>query len=385
LTQQGTGHVLVSRPEAFDLLGADAVRRFNETLVLNPTAVAQEDTSATDHDTTGIDEAVAERAGVELRGLHAKLYVAEGGWRARIWTGSANATDAAFGANVEFLVEMESSRPRTGVDAIVGERSDGVGIRKLLEPYRPSNAVPRGLTPAEELERRLDELRRAIATLRFVASVADAGDDAYKLDVRIESPNATAGWWEKLLGPASFRCRPLSLGDAYFRAATVDVASVAIDFGTVSFVRLTSFFVIDLELRERGVRAAATFVINAKLVGAPTDRRQRTLVSLLENGRDVVRFLLLLLGEIGADDLERAIDVETGDTAPQTDGWVVAQWNALFEPMVRALAEEPIRLDEIARLVNELESTEAGRRLLPDGWHAVWGPIWQVREAVRTG
>jgi hypothetical protein len=164
------------------------------------------------------------------------------------------------------------------VDAIVGERSDGVGIRKLLEPHRPSNDGPRALTLSEELECRLDELRRAIASLRFVASVVDAGDDTYKLDVRIESPDATVGWWENLLGAASFRCRPLSLGDAYVRAPAVDIASVLIDFGTVSFPRLTSFFVIDLELRDGGARADASFVINAELVGAPMDRRQRTLV-----------------------------------------------------------------------------------------------------------
>ena len=39
----------------------------------------------------------------DFSGLHAKLYILEEGWDARLWTGSANATNAAFsGANVEF-------------------------------------------------------------------------------------------------------------------------------------------------------------------------------------------------------------------------------------------------------------------------------------------
>jgi hypothetical protein len=142
--------------------------------------------------------------------------------------------------------------------------------------------------------------------------------------------------------------------------------------------------VIDMELHEGDARATAAFVINAELVGAPNDRRERTLVTLLENGRDLIRFLLLLLGEIGADDLVGAIDVLTGDKTPQGDGWLFGQWNALFEPMVRALALEPARLDEIARLMRELETTEAGKRLLPIGWREVWQPLWQAREAVRT-
>jgi hypothetical protein len=387
LTREGSRHILVSRPEALDLVGANAIQPFSETLILNPTAMAQEvtDPKAPANDGgSAVREAMAEQAGIELRGLHAKLYVADAPWRTRLWTGSANATDAAFGANVEFLVELEGPKGRIGIDAIVGERTDGVGIRKLLEPYRPSNEGPRALTPVEQLEQRLDELRRRLACLRFVASVAAAGDDTYKLDLRIESPGPTAEWWGDMLGAASFRCRPLSLGDAYLRPAVAGTDSVSIDFGSVSFIRLTSFFVIDLELKEGDARAAVSFVVDAELVGAPDDRRQRTLVALLENGRDVIRFLLLLLGEIGADDLVNAVDVLTGDNAPQSDRWVVTQWNALFEPMVRALAEEPSRLDEIARLMDELESTEAGRRLIPTDWHTVWTPIWRARDEVPT-
>ena len=157
----------------------------------------------------------------------------------------------------------------------------------------------------------------------------------------------------------------MSLGGPYLRWPTVDLGTVVADFGTVSFDRLTSFFVIEMELVEENARVSAAFVINAELVGAPSDRRERTLVTLLENGRDLIRFLLLLLGEIGADDLAEAIDVWTGDKAPQGDAWLLAQWNALFEPMVRALAVEPARLDEIARLMHELEATEAGVQLLP--------------------
>ena len=40
-------------------------------------------------------------------GLHAKIYVADAGWKSRIWVGSANATHAAFNRNVEFLAELE--------------------------------------------------------------------------------------------------------------------------------------------------------------------------------------------------------------------------------------------------------------------------------------
>ena len=83
------------------------------------------------------DEASAERPDVELRGLHAKLFVVDQGGRARVWTGSANATHGAFEGNVEFLVELEGRKKHCGIDAVIGDRDDGLTLRSLLEPYRP--------------------------------------------------------------------------------------------------------------------------------------------------------------------------------------------------------------------------------------------------------
>jgi hypothetical protein len=387
LARQGSPNVIVSRAEAFDLLGSRALDQFADTLVMNPTALtpdlARVD-DATAEVTPVVDEALAEQAGIELRGLHAKLYVADARSRTRIWTGSANATDAAFSGNVEFLVELEGPTQRCGVDSIVGERNDGVGVRKLLEPYRPANAEPRELTLGEQLERQLDELRRAIATLSFVATVVPANDDSYRVGLQISTPDAIAGWWEQLLGTAMVQCRPLSLGDAYLRQPTVESAAVTIDFGTVSFARLTSFFVIDMELRDGSARATATFVVNAQLVGAPGDRRERTLAALVDNARDLSRFLLLLLGQLGLEDVTEVVDLITGDRVKQTDGWLFSEWNALLEPMVRALAVDPTRLDEIDHLIRDLEATETGASLLPMGWQEVWEPIRQAREEMRT-
>jgi hypothetical protein len=389
LAPKATHNVIVSRPEAFDLLGGAALNRFAETMVISPAALSHE---ATDSDSTNAEpgvathEAIAERAGVELRGLHAKLYVADAGWRARIWTGSANATDAAFGGNVELLVELEGPRARCGIDAAAGERTDGVGLRKLLEPYRPASDAPRELTPTENLERGLDALRRRIARLRFVATISPADEDTYQCVLEISSgTEAPVGWWEAQLEHATLRCRPLSFGAEYLRPPTVDGREITVDFGAISFERLTSFFVVEMDLAEGDARATTAFVVNATLVGAPEDRRERTLVAMLNNGRDLTRLLLLLLGQIGADDLGGAVDVLTGDRAPQGTAWLSAEWQALFEPMVRALAVDPVRLDEINRLIAGLSTTPEGRRLLPTGWRDVWEPIWQARQQIGAG
>lgn len=390
LGRKGSRNILVSRPEAFDAVGATALARYAETLTLNPTANGglSESEEAADGEEIAeapIDEAVAERPEIELRGLHAKLYVADAPHRGRVWSGSANATNAGFGANVEFLVELEGRKADCGVDAFVADGRDGMGLRKLLEPYRPANDAPKPPTEREDLERRLDLVRRRLAARAYTARVAATDKETFSLRVEITpgTGDQQPDWWTRTVEDVSVSLRPLTLGAAYATPLAFQDGIPVASFGTVTFERLTPFCVVDLELAGEHERAEATFVVNAELVGAPEDRRQRTLVTLLENRKDLVRFLLLLLGQIGADDLANAIDMVTGEPTEGQGTWLFAQWQALLEPMVRALAAEPTRLDEIDRLIKELDGTDAGRKILPPGWRDVWEPIWKAREGLR--
>lgn len=381
LPASGANHVLVSRTESLDLIGSTALSRFAETLVMSPIAEQEhEDDGPRDASPTVSDEALAERSVAELRGLHAKLYVAEGASRSRIWTGSANATGAAYRSNVEFLVELEGPKRLCGIDAFLG--ADGkLSLRSLLEPYRPATLEPRELTAEEQLERRLDEICRAVAQLDFVLKIEPSNSNAFRLLLCIaQADDFGADWWERILDGATFKCRPLSLQDGFLRSPSPDGDRVLADFGIRSFEAMTPFIVVEMGLAETGVVATATFVVKAQLAGAPEDRLERTLVSLLKNGRDLVRFLLLLLGEVGADDLSSAIDILTGEALPQGNGWQPSQWNTLLEPMVRSLARDPARLDDIHRVIAELIKTPDGRSLLPHGWRTVWDPIWAARQ-----
>ena len=393
LGRKGSRNILVSRPEAFDDVGASALARYAETLTLNPTANGGFSESADGADEEEVaeaptDEAVAERPEIELRGLHAKLYVADAPYRGRVWTGSANATNAGFGGNVEFLVELEGRKADCGVDAFVADGRDGMGLRKLLESYRPANEAPKPPTEKEDLERRLDLVRRRLAARAYTARVAAtaAGGETFSLRVEITpgTGDHQTDWWTRTVDDVSVSMRPLTLGAAYATPLAFENGMAAAAFGTVTFERLTPFCVVDLVLAGEHERAEATFVVNAELVGAPENRRQRTLVTLLENRKDLIRFLLLLLGQIGADDLANAIDMVTGEPTEGQGTWLFAQWNALLEPMVRALATEPTRLDEIHRLITELEGSDAGRKILPPGWREVWEPIWKAREGMRS-
>lgn len=375
LSSSGRRHLLVSRTETLDMVGAAALSGFDEVYALAPHAVAESDAAgefeSEEAETSVTSEALAEAAERQLDGLHAKCYVADGGHRARVWTGSANATDPAFWGNVEFLVELEGPRYRCGIVALLGkEGGPNPVFRSLLEEYRPSNEEPRALSEDEQLDLSLDEQRRLVGGLRFTAQVTELGDDEYRIDL-IGRPARDGQWGQ--VESLGLRCRPLSTPGAATTLRAENGALVA-SFPRLSFEGLTSFFVLTAEATIGRSTRELDFVVNAQLLGAPLDRRQRILALLLTNPQELLQFLLLLLGGIG----DAAFLVAGKGGKAWGDGRMFGS-PSLFEPMIRALARDPERLDEIAGLIHELSKTDEGRRLLPDGWESVWGPVWQAR------
>jgi hypothetical protein len=372
----GGRDVLVSRGETLDTLGGADLAQFEEAFALSSAASGSDE--APSYDLGGEDEELAERPEYPLSGLHAKLFVSEYHHRARLWTGSANATNAAFAGNVEFLVELQGPRNACGVDAILEGQTEGVKLRDLLETYEPSGKPPPETTQ-QRLERRLDEIRREIAALGFEAMVAaaDADDEEenYSLLVRAIGREDFAG-----LRGARGRVWPITLNsDAAKPLARAFAAGI--QFSPVSFPALTAFFAIELEAESRGTRASLRFVVNAVLLGAPANRHDRLLTSILRNQGDVLRYLLLLLAE---DDLASSIAAAWSSDDQPGEGWAAASGLPVLESMVRTLARDPERLDHVARLIESLSASDEGRALIPDGLKAVWEPIWTARGRLRA-
>ena len=48
--------------------------------------------------------------------------------------------------------------------------------------------------------------------------------------------------------------------------------------------------------------------------------------------------------------------------------------------MVRAMARDPQRIDDLNNLIQDLKSHPDTRDLLPDGLDEIWGPIWEARK-----
>ena len=386
LKEQSDLRALVSRSEELDFLSRAALAGV-ETYVLSDAAKSdvREDEAANTAASTNVEEKSEDDLPVEpsldsVRGLHAKLYVADCGWDARVWTGSANATKAAFAANVEFLIELRGRRADIGIDSLLqqeppkGQQDRHVRLRDMLVPYSPREVEQKPDEAEKRLEYLIDQVRRQLVDARMVARCISDGDQGRTFQVRVESDAPVSASL-----PAAVDCaiRPVSFAPdtgVRFSAVGRQIAS----FKSLAFKSLTAFFAVNVTATEGSRKLTEEFVLKLPLIGAPEDRDERLLLAMLSNRERLLRYLFMLLNDAGFNSL--------GKVNGAGGSW--GNWNspgsfgiALLEPLLRALAEDPARLDHIERLLGDLERTEEGKLLIPKELVTLWTAIRSAREA----
>lgn len=375
---QGGRHVLVGRPDELDHLAIGALDHFEEVFTLTPDADLGSVTTADgpDAEVDGVEvdrEEVQheDEPGCSLSGLHAKLTVAETSKGTVLLTGSANATTAAFGQNVEFVTELLVPTLKIAdlLEPVSGEPSLG----NLLVPYSPPDE-PTEPTSGEQLADELDRVRRQVASVAFEGRVSAEDDSGFVIRLRTSGPLLGAGASPQLTA----RAWPVTMSDTH--AAPLPLGT-ALDLAfPCSLEGLTSFFAIELVLDRGAERADTRFVVSAPLEGVPENRHTRIIAAILRDRDRFVRYLLLLLGDPG--DAEQLAGEAAAWLGRGSFGAEGHEDIPLLEVLVRSLARSPGRLDHVASLIDELTATEDGRKVLPDGFERVWTPIWAARGAI---
>lgn len=314
------------------------------------------------------EAADTQRDAALLSGLHAKCYVVEDGDEARVWTGSANATDAAFSGNVEFLTELVGPKKRFGIDSLVVANADDLQFGNLLADANSIVATRKVDADEEALRHRLELTRVLLSEAHLNATAESISYERWSVRLSGELP-------EPLPAGVTVWCWPLP---ASGRRQRLDLDPVVdLTFPELSFEALSAFFVCRVEARVAGHSSDCQFVLRVPLDGAPSDRAERILRSLIKDRAALMRFLFLLL----ADEAVIMIDGEgPSDGSAERWEWSHVTQSGLFELLVRALDQRPARLDEIARLVSDLTREPGDEPVLPPGFLEVWEPIWTARK-----
>jgi hypothetical protein len=353
---------LVSRPECLQELPPDTLQRCKSVSFLAPELGEESD-----------DETAPLESNEVLEGLHAKLFVVDRGWNASVFSGSFNATVHAFRHNVEFMVELGGKKRLFGVDKFLVQAKGETSFADLLKEYDRSTEQVLADPAAQQLDDLIHATKRALATAgpRLVVTKAE-GAELFDLSMGWTS----APRWPK--GAVEIRAWPITQ-----QADRAQVIDKPIVFSRLSFAGLTPLMAFTITARVGETKRESSFVMNLPLEGAPDDRQDRIVRSLIENRDQLLRYILFLLasgdeGAASSGDLRRLLDA-VGDGPNQ------AQPNPyLLETMLRALHRGPAQLERVSSLLEVLRRQPGSSELLTDDFQSIWEPIWKAAQQAMT-
>ena len=348
---------LVSRLESLQELPQETLQRCRSVSFLVPDLVDESDEEAQTGD------------GDVLDGLHAKLFVIDHGWDASIFSGSFNATVHALTHNVEFMVELVGKKSQCGVDQFLRQEKGETHFADMLQAYDVNApSVPADAT-AQKLDDLLQAMKQALAAAGPRLVVTSAGEkDLFDLNLEWER----APRWPD--AKAQIRAWPITQP-----AERGQPFGQSITFPRLSYGGLTPLIAFSIIAKIGDVERNSIFVMNLPLHGAPEDRQDRVVRSLIENRDQLLRYILFLLA--------------SGDEAAASSGDVRELLNSsedasdrgsrnpfILETMLRALHRGPAQLERVASLLDVLRRQPGSSELLSDDFQEIWGPIWEAAQ-----
>jgi len=360
LDHTGETH-LVSRPECLQELPQDTLQRCKSVSYLAP-----ELTDESDDDAPSAKDEV-------LEGLHAKLFVIDRGWEASIFSGSFNATAPALEHNVEFMVELVGKKSRFGVDQFLRQEKGETNFADLLKSYDVNApTVPPDKT-AQQLDDLLQAVKRAITAAgpRLVVTALEE-KDLFDLKLEWEKPPR----WPK--AAVETRAWPITLQEERGQALGKSIV-----FPRLSYGGLTPLIAFSITAKIGETERTSVFVMNLPLHGAPEDRQDRVVRSLIENRDQLLRYILFLLAcgdeaAASSGDLRRLLK-SPGDGSDRG-----SRNPYLLETMLRALHRSPAQLERVESLLDTLRKQQGSSELLSDDFQKIWGPIWVAAQQAMT-
>jgi hypothetical protein len=353
---------LVSRLEELDKLPRQTLEKCERLFVLNRQAI-------------GDDLDQSDEASTELDGLHAKIFVIDHGWDSSVFTGSFNATNAAFTRNVEFMIELRGKRSAKGVGALVpftNEEHDRTAraqcLGDLLDLYDLNTRIERSADDDEAWEKACETARIAVIEAIFRLQIAQR-EGAF--DVQLVADNPVV-----LAGDHHLWAWPVAVSRTY--AEELGPKTSSITFPMLTLDAVTAW--VAFELRQgtgEGSRRNA-WVMKLDLHGVPADREQRLLASMLQSREQLLRFLLLMLRLDGDGSFATPGDDFSWLWKKDGDATDADLQPPLLETLLRAAHQSPKTLHRIAILMSDLRQTDEGAALEDETLRLVWEPIWEA-------
>jgi len=353
--------ILVSRKDSLDAISKKTLSIFDRIYILDEGAAQIEQEKAAEKDKP-----------LELTGLHSKIYHMESGWNASIVTGSANATQAAFTKNVEFMVELVGKKSSIGIGKFLERIQGETTFADLLVPYTPPEKAM-----LENAEQRLleDAMSSFCQVIQENIRNGDVSQNESSKTVAMNISWKPPLTFEKKV-QTTVACRPITLSNVFEKNITAETKSIGWD--NISIEALTSFLAFRVEMKSENESFSHEFVLKINLAGIPEDRLASVTGAVLSNRQEFIRLLRMILGISEVNDTSGAGSINPkGELAEPSNAFAMS--NGLLEMMLIAVSREPKRIDRIEGIVADLKKSEEGKKLLTEDFELVWNPILEAK------
>lgn len=372
LARKQSENILISRIESLKDLNQETLEKYKKVFFMDVAASVDDEESQ-----DGSMKKAPDWYKTDLSGLHAKLYIAESAGDAFIWTGSANATSAAFNNNVEFLVGLKGKKSKVGIKPFLAQKEGVTSFRDLLIEYLPPyEAISEKERIKKKLEKLLENAQKQLsnADLKAVVSSLKNGncyDLALIFPKRFVLQNA-----ENIDG----KCWPISLKSHLGKKLDFSGHLLTQKFQNISIEEITSLFAFELKTEFKAVKVSSSFVINLPIRGIPDNRDEMILQSIVSNQDNFLRYLLLLLYEGELSYFGAGIEEKIKGGEKWRENWIPWEEIPLFEEMVRAYSRHPEKIERISKLISDISKTKKGIKILPDGFKALWKTFQETKK-----
>ena len=350
-------NILISSSYEIHKMEQESKKKFKEILVINDALFdfkTNENDSIKELDDVGSD-------------LHAKMYFLEKGKNTELFLGSANATDAAFNQNVEFLVRLKGKTDQIGIDQFLNSDED-FGFRTILKDYENGNLSEKEMNQ-ENFDEQIFKIKKALfaSVLKY-----EFLEDNDKFQIALDfSPSSD---WQKLIKSQDFTVKVNLLSNP---SKTLDLTKETAFTGLV-LGELTSLFCFSVSIA--GFEQPPV-IFTQKIDGPefPKKRSDHVIRSSIDSMDKFIRFLYLILygGEVTVEALSGILD--KGSQKGQGNSYLQIP---LFEEILKSLARTPDKLIYIDKVIDGLK--DADQKVIPDSFLALWGNVKRARESLNV-
>ena len=289
--------------------------------------------------------------------LHAKVYLFDVKEQTNWFLGSANATEAAFERNVEFMVELVGRKSATRLRQVRKSLLENDALGAMFEKFEPTEAGKE--TEADRLRR--NEIRKLeYAILRApISGRLEIAEQANHFDFQGSIDLASVATKSRF----SVKVRPLITGLQYQALRFHEVNHLR--FNSISEISLTQFlhFAID-----DGTAEVSSFLLKIEIANLPSTRLDSIFKSIINSRDKFFDYLRLLLTNEFLKVSQQTRAKTTGGSSSESSDFEMP----IFEHLLVTASRDPKRLLEVDKMIRSLCDQASGTEVVPNNFLSLW-------------